>query len=166
MNQKRKRPQRPVSGWVIFDKPYGMGSTDAVSFIKRTYRADKAGHAGTLDPLASGILPIALGEATKTVPYVVDGAKVYRFTASWGGERSTDDREGPVTATSDKRPAKADIQALLPMDSTSTATKWRKSHGPHRSRWIPTLRRTGRHMPSFLSTTAILTIQGSTKTTC
>ena len=114
MNQKRKRPQRPVSGWVIFDKPYGMGSTDAVSFIKRIYRADKAGHAGTLDPLASGILPIALGEATKTVPYVVDGAKVYRFTASWGGERSTDDREGPVTATSDKRPAKADIQALLP----------------------------------------------------
>ena len=68
MNQKRKRPQRPVSGWVIFDKPFAMGSTDAVSFIKRIYRADKAGHAGTLDPLASGILPIALGEATRTVP--------------------------------------------------------------------------------------------------
>lgn len=114
MNQKRKRPQRPVSGWVIFDKPYGMGSTDAVSFIKRIYRADKAGHAGTLDPLASGILPIALGEATKTVPFVVDGAKVYRFTASWGEERSTDDREGPVTATSDKRPARGEIEALLP----------------------------------------------------
>jgi tRNA pseudouridine55 synthase len=114
MNQKRKRPQRPVSGWVVFDKPFGMGSTDAVSYIKRIYRADKAGHAGTLDPLASGILPIALGEATKTVPYVVDGAKVYRFTASWGEERSTDDREGPVTASSDKRPAKADIEALLP----------------------------------------------------
>ncbi|MGB8817153.1 MAG: tRNA pseudouridine(55) synthase TruB [Rhizobiaceae bacterium] len=114
MNQKRKRPQRPVSGWVIFDKPYGMGSTDAVSFIKRIYRADKAGHAGTLDPLASGILPIALGEATKTVPYVMDGTKVYRFTASWGEERSTDDLEGEVTATSDKRPTRTDIEALLP----------------------------------------------------
>ena len=88
MSQKRKRPQRSVSGWVIFDKPYGMGSTDAVSLVKRIYRADKAGHAGTLDPLASGILPIALGEATKTVPYVMDGTKLYRFTASWGEERS------------------------------------------------------------------------------
>ena len=114
MNQKRKRPQRPVSGWVIFDKPFGMGSTDAVSFIKRIYRADKAGHAGTLDPLASGILPIALGEATKTVPYVMDGSKVYRFTASWGEERTTDDREGAVTATSDKRPTLAEIEVLLP----------------------------------------------------
>ena len=114
MNQKRKRPQRPVSGWVIFDKPFGMGSTDAVSFIKRIYRADKAGHAGTLDPLASGILPIALGEATKTVPYVMDGTKVYRFTASWGEERTTDDREGTVTATSDKRPSRAEIEVLLP----------------------------------------------------
>ena len=114
MNQKRKRPQRPVSGWVIFDKPYGMGSTDAVSFIKRIYRADKAGHAGTLDPLASGILPIALGEATKTVPYVMDGTKVYRFTASWGEERTTDDLEGTVTATSEKRPSRAEIEALLP----------------------------------------------------
>lgn len=114
MNQKRKRPQRPVSGWVIFDKPYGMGSTDAVSFVKRIYRAEKAGHAGTLDPLASGILPIALGEATKTVPYVMDGTKVYRFTASWGEERTTDDREGAVTATSGKRPSQAEIEALLP----------------------------------------------------
>lgn len=114
MSQKRKRPQRPVSGWVIFDKPYGMGSTDAVSLIKRLYRADKAGHAGTLDPLASGILPIALGEATKTVPYVMDGTKVYRFTASWGEERSTDDLEGEVTAKSDLRPTRAAIEALLP----------------------------------------------------
>jgi tRNA pseudouridine55 synthase len=114
MNQKRKRPQRPVSGWVIFDKPYGMGSTDAVSLIKRLYRADKAGHAGTLDPLASGILPIALGEATKTVPYVMDGTKVYRFTATWGEERTTDDLEGAVTASSYKRPTRADIEALLP----------------------------------------------------
>jgi tRNA pseudouridine55 synthase len=114
MNQKRKRPQRPVSGWVIFDKPYGMGSTDAVSLIKRIYRADKAGHAGTLDPLASGILPIALGEATKTVPYVMEGTKVYRFTATWGEERSTDDLEGAVVAQSQKRPARKDIEALLP----------------------------------------------------
>ncbi len=114
MNQKRKRPQRPVSGWVIFDKPYGMGSTDAVSLIKRLYRADKAGHAGTLDPLASGILPIALGEATKTVPYVMEGTKVYRFTATWGEERSTDDLEGSVTASSEKRPNRAAIEALLP----------------------------------------------------
>lgn len=114
MNQKRKRPQRPVSGWVIFDKPYGMGSTDAVSLIKRLYRADKAGHAGTLDPLASGILPIALGEATKTVPYVMEGTKVYRFTATWGEERSTDDLEGAVTASSDKRPTRTAIEALLP----------------------------------------------------
>jgi tRNA pseudouridine55 synthase len=114
MNQKRKRPQRPVSGWVIFDKPFGMGSTDAVSFIKRIYRADKAGHAGTLDPLASGILPIALGEATKTVPYVMDGTKVYRFTATWGQERSTDDLEGEVTNSSEKRPTRAEISTLLP----------------------------------------------------
>ncbi len=114
MNQKRKRPQRPVSGWVIFDKPYGMGSTDAVSLIKRLYRADKAGHAGTLDPLASGILPIALGEATKTVPYVMEGTKVYSFTATWGEERNTDDLEGVVTQTSDARPDEAAIRALLP----------------------------------------------------
>lgn len=114
MNQKRKRLQRPVSGWVIFDKPYGMGSTDAVSLIKRLYRADKAGHAGTLDPLASGILPIALGEATKTVPYVMEGTKVYRFTATWGEERNTDDLEGNVTDTSQTRPIRTEIEALLP----------------------------------------------------
>src|SRR5690606_24267510 len=76
--------------------------------------ADKAGHAGTLDPLASGMLPIALGEATKTVPDVQDGAKVYQFTVAWGDERSTDDLEGPVTRSSDVRPSEADIKALLP----------------------------------------------------
>ncbi len=113
MNQKRKRPQRPVSGWVIFDKPYGMGSTEAVSLVKRLYRADKAGHAGTLDPLASGILPIALGEATKTVPYVMEGTKVYSFTAAWGEERNTDDLEGVVTHASDSRPDEKAIRALL-----------------------------------------------------
>ncbi len=114
MSQKRKRPERPVSGWLIFDKPYGMGSTDAVSLIKRTFRADKAGHAGTLDPLATGVLPIALGEATKTVPYLMDERKTYTFSVTWGEERTTDDLEGEVTQRSDKRPSQADIQSLIP----------------------------------------------------
>jgi tRNA pseudouridine55 synthase len=114
MNQRRKRPARAVSGWLIFDKPYGMGSTDAVSFVKRLYRADKAGHAGTLDPLATGILPIALGEATKTVPYLMDERKTYVFTVAWGEERTTDDLEGEVTRQSDKRPSRTDIGTLLP----------------------------------------------------
>jgi tRNA pseudouridine55 synthase len=81
---------------------------------KRFYQAEKAGHAGTLDPLASGLLPIALGEATKTVPYVMEGTKVYRFTVRWGEERSTDDGEGEATVTSDTRPDEAGIRALLP----------------------------------------------------
>lgn len=114
MARRGKKKGRPVSGWVIFDKPKGMGSTEAVSKIKWLFNAEKAGHAGTLDPLASGMLPIALGEATKTVPYVMDGTKIYSFTVTWGEERSTDDLEGPVTETSDKRPAEADILALLP----------------------------------------------------
>ena len=114
MARRGKKKGRPVSGWLILDKPVGMGSTDAVAKIKWLFQAEKAGHAGTLDPLASGMLPIALGEATKTVPYVMDGAKVYRFTVAWGEERSTDDLEGPVTKTSDKRPSEAEIRALLP----------------------------------------------------
>ena len=114
MGRRGKKKGRPISGWVVLDKPVGMGSTEAVSKIKWLFQADKAGHAGTLDPLASGMLPIALGEATKTVPYVQDGAKVYRFTVAWGEERTTDDLEGPVTQTSDIRPAEADILALLP----------------------------------------------------
>jgi tRNA pseudouridine55 synthase len=114
MARRGKKKGRPVSGWVIFDKPKGMGSTEAVSKIKWLFNAEKAGHAGTLDPLASGMLPIALGEATKTVPYVMDGSKIYSFTVTWGEERSTDDLEGPVTKTSEKRPAEADILALLP----------------------------------------------------
>ena len=114
MSRRGKKKGRPVSGWVVLDKPVGMGSTEAVSKVKWLFQADKAGHAGTLDPLASGMLPIALGEATKTVPYVQDGAKVYRFTVAWGEERSTDDLEGPVTKTSDKRPTGAEIEALLP----------------------------------------------------
>lgn len=114
MARRGKKKGRPVSGWVVLDKPVGLGSTEAVSKIKWLFQAEKAGHAGTLDPLASGMLPIALGEATKTVPYVQDGAKIYRFTVAWGEERSTDDLEGPVTKTSDKRPAEEEVRALLP----------------------------------------------------
>ena len=114
MARQRKKKGRPVSGWMVLDKPLGMGSTEAVSKIKWLYGAEKAGHAGTLDPLASGMLPIALGEATKTVPYVQDGAKVYRFTVSWGEERSTDDLEGEVTRSSPERPDEQAIRALLP----------------------------------------------------
>ena len=114
MARQRKKKGRPVSGWVILDKPEGMGSTEAVSKIKWLFQAEKAGHAGTLDPLASGMLPIALGEATKTVPYVVDGTKVYRFTVSWGEEHNTDDMEGVITKTSAKRPVKEEIISILP----------------------------------------------------
>ena len=114
MARRGKKKGRPISGWVVLDKPVGMGSTEAVSKIKWLFQAEKAGHAGTLDPLASGMLPIALGEATKTVPYVQDGAKIYRFTVAWGQERSTDDLEGPVTKSSDRRPAEADVLALMP----------------------------------------------------
>ncbi|EXL10254.1 tRNA pseudouridine(55) synthase TruB [Aquamicrobium defluvii] len=114
MARRGKKKGRPVSGWVVLDKPVGLGSTEAVSKIKWLFQAEKAGHAGTLDPLASGMLPIALGEATKTVPYVQDGAKVYRFTVAWGEERSTDDLEGPVTKTSEKRPSEDEVGALLP----------------------------------------------------
>jgi tRNA pseudouridine55 synthase len=103
-----------VHGWIVLDKPVGMTSTHAVSVIKRLFSAKRAGHAGTLDPLASGALPIALGEATKTVPFVMDGRKLYRFTVRWGEERDTDDAEGRVTETSDKRPTPEAIRALLP----------------------------------------------------
>jgi tRNA pseudouridine55 synthase len=114
MARRGKKKGRPVSGWLILDKPVGMGSTEAVSKVKWLFKAEKAGHAGTLDPLASGMLPIALGEATKTVPYVMDGWKLYRFAVAWGEERTTDDLEGPVTKTSPKRPSEAEILAFLP----------------------------------------------------
>ena len=114
MSRPRKKKGRPVSGWLILDKPVGMGSTDAVSKVKWLFKAEKAGHAGTLDPLASGMLPIALGEATKTVPYVMDGAKIYRFTVAWGEERSTDDLEGEATSTSQERPTEDAIRAIMP----------------------------------------------------
>ncbi len=93
-----------VNGWIVLDKPVGLTSTQAVSKLKRLFNAKKAGHAGTLDPLASGVLPVAFGEATKTVPFVQDGEKAYRFTVLWGAETDTDDAEGKVTQTSDARP--------------------------------------------------------------
>src|ERR671924_1906837 len=105
MSKPRKPKGRPISGWLILDKPVDFGSTEAVSKIKWLFKAQKAGHAGTLDPLASGMLPIALGDATKTVPFVMEGRKIYRFTVRWGEERDTDDAEGRVTATSAERPS-------------------------------------------------------------
>src|SRR6266705_4039362 len=111
---QRKREKRDVNGWLILDKPVGMTSTHAVSVAKRLYSAKRAGHAGTLDPLASGLLPIALGEATKTVPFVMDGRKCYRFTVRWGEERDTDDAEGQVVKTSEVRPSAEAIRSLLP----------------------------------------------------
>jgi tRNA pseudouridine55 synthase len=114
-NAPAPRPRkRDVHGWVVLDKPVGMTSTHAVAVVKRAFSAKKAGHAGTLDPLASGLLPIALGEATKTVPFVMDGRKAYQFTVAWGTQTNTDDTEGSVIATSDKRPDEAAIAALLP----------------------------------------------------
>jgi tRNA pseudouridine55 synthase len=111
---QRRREKRDVHGWIILDKPVGMTSTHAVSVVKRLYTARRAGHAGTLDPLASGCLPIALGEATKTVPFVMDGQKTYRFAVRWGEERDTDDAEGQVVGTSPNRPDAGAIEALLP----------------------------------------------------
>jgi tRNA pseudouridine55 synthase len=114
MSKPRKPKGRAVSGWLILDKPVDFGSTEAVSKIKWLFNAQKAGHAGTLDPLASGMLPIALGDATKTVPYVMDGRKIYEFAVTWGEERSTDDLEGEVTVSSDQRPSEQAIRDLLP----------------------------------------------------
>lgn len=110
----RRKRGNPVHGWLVLDKPLEMTSTRAVSVAKRLFNAQKAGHAGTLDPLATGILPIALGEATKTVPFVVDGEKVYQFAVRWGVETSTDDAEGEVAAQSDERPERGAIENLLP----------------------------------------------------
>jgi len=108
------RKGNPVHGWVIFDKPEGLSSSRAVGIVRRVFAAAKAGHGGTLDPLATGILPIALGEATKTVSYAMHGAKSYRFTLNFGVQTTTDDREGSVVATSDVRPSRAAIAAILP----------------------------------------------------
>src|SRR4030088_1828617 len=109
-----RRDKRDVHGWVVLDKPIGMTSTHAVAVVKRLSQAKRAGHAGTLDPLASGGLPIAMGEATKTVPFVMDGRKRYRFTVCWGEEGENGDTEGRITQTSDVRPSAEAISDLLP----------------------------------------------------
>jgi tRNA pseudouridine55 synthase len=113
-NNQPRRDKRDIHGWIVLDKPIGMTSTQAVAVVKRLFQAKRAGHAGTLDPLASGGLPIALGEATKTVPFVMDGRKRYRFTVRWGEERDTDDTEGQVVKTSEIRPDAEAIRSLLP----------------------------------------------------
>ena len=114
-----KTPQRrstrvEVNGWINLDKPVGVSSTQAVGRLKFLFNARKAGHAGTLDPLASGVLPVAFGEATKTVPIVQDGVKAYRFRIRWGEESATDDAEGEIVARSEKRPSPSEIEAVLP----------------------------------------------------
>ena len=110
----RRRKGDAVSGWICLDKPYDLTSTHAVGRVRRIFNAQKAGHAGTLDPLATGILPIALGEATKTVPFLVDADKAYRFTIAWGRTTATLDREGETIAQSDVRPTVAQVEAALP----------------------------------------------------
>jgi tRNA pseudouridine55 synthase len=110
----RRKKGRAINGWLVLDKPVGMTSTQAVGAIRRLFDARKAGHAGTLDPLATGVLPVALGEATKTVPYAVDGTKHYRFTVRWGAGTNTDDAEGEITETRALRPSREAIEELLP----------------------------------------------------
>jgi tRNA pseudouridine55 synthase len=110
----RRKKGDPVSGWINLDKPYDLTSTTAVGRVRRLFNAQKAGHAGTLDPLATGILPIALGEATKTVPFLVDADKAYRFTIEWGRTTASFDREGETIATSDVRPTRDQVEAALP----------------------------------------------------
>jgi len=110
----RRKKGQAISGWVNLDKPYDLTSTHAVGRIRRLFDAQKAGHAGTLDPLATGILPIALGEATKTVPFLMDADKAYRFTIAWGRTTATYDREGETIAQSDVRPTPAEVEAVLP----------------------------------------------------
>jgi tRNA pseudouridine55 synthase len=112
--RQHRREKRDVHGWLVLDKQIGMTSTHAVSVVKRLFQARRVGHAGTLDPLASGCLPIALGEATKTVAFVMEGRKVYEFVVRWGEERDTDDAEGQVAATAASRPSPEAIRALLP----------------------------------------------------
>jgi len=110
----RRKKGSPVNGWVVIDKPLGITSTQVVGIVRRLFDAQKAGHAGTLDPMATGVLAIALGEATKTVPYAMDASKTYRFTACWGEGRDSDDAEGAVTGTSPVRPTHEQIEAALP----------------------------------------------------
>lgn len=111
---RHSRKGRPIDGWIVIDKPLQLTSAAAVAAVRRITGAAKAGHGGTLDPLATGVLPIALGEATKAMSQVMDGAKSYRFRIAWGEARSTGDSEGEVTATSEVRPDAEAIIAVLP----------------------------------------------------
>ena len=113
-HMSRRKKGDPVHGWVIVDKPAGPTSTQVVAKVRRIFNAQKAGHAGTLDPMATGVLAVALGEATKTVPYAMDAEKTYLFTARWGEGRDSDDAEGAVTQTSDRCPTEAEIEAIIP----------------------------------------------------
>ncbi|GIS12352.1 MAG: tRNA pseudouridine synthase B [Alphaproteobacteria bacterium] len=137
------RKGNPVHGWVILDKPEELSSSRAVGIVRRVFNAAKAGHGGTLDPLATGILPIALGEATKTVSFAMHGAKSYEFTLQFGSQTSTDDREGEVIATSDNRPERAAIEAALPA-LPARSTSGRPSFPP--SRWMAGVPMTSRAM--------------------
>jgi tRNA pseudouridine55 synthase len=112
--QQKRSTRVEIDGWINLDKPVGVSSTQAVGRLKFLFNAKKAGHAGTLDPLASGVLPVAFGEATKAVPIVQDGAKAYHFRVRWGEESATDDAEGEILARSDRRPTAAEIEAMLP----------------------------------------------------
>src|ERR1700744_5691746 len=114
MTMPRRKKGAPVHGWGVIDKPEGVTSTQVVGIVRRVFDAQKAGHAGTLDPMATGVLAIALGEATKTVPYAMDATKTYRFTVTFGESRDSDDAEGAVTGKSEKRPALAEIEAAIP----------------------------------------------------
>lgn len=109
-----KRKGDIINGWIALDKPAGLTSTQAIGRIRRILNPAKIGHGGTLDPLATGILPIAMGEATKTIPFIIDHIKTYSFTVHWGEQRSTDDLEGEVIATSPNRPTAEQIRAILP----------------------------------------------------
>ncbi len=109
-----KRKGNNINGWVNFNKPHGMTSTQGVGKIRYLFKARKAGHAGTLDPLATGVLPIALGEATKTMPYLVEAAKTYEVEIKWGESTDTLDAEGVITARSDKRPSARELADILP----------------------------------------------------
>jgi len=109
-----RRKGRAVNGWLVVDKPAGITSTSVVNKVRWAFGAAKAGHAGTLDPAATGVLAVALGEATKTVPYITDALKCYRFTVRLGAATNTDDAEGEVIASSDTRPTDDQIRAALP----------------------------------------------------
>ncbi len=134
----RRKKGNPVHGWVVLDKPVGMTSTQAVGAVRRLFEAQKAGHAGTLDPLATGILPIALGEATKTVPFAVDGEKAYRFTVRFGVETDTDDAEGQVVRTSERAAVGRRISRASSPTSPARSARCRRLLG-HQGRWQPRL---------------------------